>query len=694
MRDNAEADEKSTDTRNLRSTESTITGRSEQLTNKLIPSLERRWFLQGMIAVGATTATSYSVAAKEKSIESKTSEAETWEPAPVPFDMGTRWYNEVSPETAHKMYPRPQLVRDEWRDLNGVWGFETATESESPPTDRELDEEILVPFPPESSLSGIQRHEERMWYRTTFSVPHKWLIPTAHPGKGIENNPNSKRLVLHFERVDWDTTVYVNGEEAATHRGGYDSFSVDVTEYLTDEGEQELTVSVFDPTDSGTQPVGKQEVEEDRDIFFTPTSGIWDTVWLEPVPDAHVESLNMNPNLEKEQLEIFIDAPDGATTRVTAFDGDQKVNSVTGPANEELALPISDPHLWTPEDPFLYDLSIELYQADSDNEQKNGTGNHFTHSRRMDSVESYFGMRSIGKKTIDGVVRPTLNGEFVFHNGIYDQGYWPDGLYTPPTDEARKYDLQLAKDLGFNTYRKHIKISSKRWYYWADKLGLLVWQDIPNQPLGQPAENESAQEQFRAELQRMISQNNNHPSIAVWIPVNEGWGHGKTNYDRIRSTTQFVKDLDNERLIDSLSGIDTMFTDGDVEGDMIDYHNYGQVTPLPAPTDTQMSVVGESSAGWTPIDGHQWDDGDPSGNTPSELVDNLINRAKNNRQYMMEEGFSGSINLQTTDTEYHYQGVVTYDREVFKPTLVDDDDAVSQIREENQALIDASREIE
>ncbi|MFC4986283.1 LamG-like jellyroll fold domain-containing protein [Saliphagus infecundisoli] len=679
-------------------------------------SVDRRTFLTSVGIIGATSTAITGAQASEGKSKTTTKstqlDASEWEPVDVPFDMATPWYNEVSPATVHDEYPRPQLVREEWRNLNGVWEFSSASEGESAPTGQELNENILVPFPPESSLSGVQRHEDRMWYRTTFSIPHDWLVPTAHPGQGIENNPNSQRLLLHFERVDWEATVYVNGEEVTIHRGGYDSFAIDVTDYLTDEGKQELVVGVYDPTDTGTQPVGKQEVEQDRDIFFTPSSGIWDTVWLEPVPDASIEGLDLTPNIEEEQLELTVDAPERATVKATAFDGDEKVSSITGRANEELSLPVPDPHLWSPDDPFLYDLEVELYDSASRQKEDNSRGNANGRNnvrddekvnrgasspsgrgQAVDVVESYFGMRSIGKQSIRGVVRPTLNGKFVFHNGIYDQGYWPDGLYTPPTDNARKYDLELAKDLGFNAYRKHIKIPSKRWYYWADKLGLLVWQDVPNQPLGQPARNEDAQESFRSELRDMIAQNDNHPSLAVWIPVNEGWGHGKTNYDRIRSTTDFVRNLDSERLINSLSGIDTMFVDGEVKGDMLDNHNYGQVTPLPEPTDTQMSVVGESSAGWTPIDGHQWDDGSPSGNTPAVLVDNLITRAENNWQYMMEDGFSGAINLQTTDTEYHYQGVVTYDREVFKPDLVSDD-AVSRIREANQALIDASKQID
>ena len=647
----------------------------------------RRPFLQGLTGAGVGTGLLRG-GTGTTTADSAPSNRTRWTPAEVPFNMATPWYDQVSTETVHREYPRPQLVRDDWQNLNGVWEFTSASVGESPPTGLELDEEILVPFPPESALSGIRRHESRMWYRTTFSIPKKWLIPTAHPGKGLKNNPDSQRLLLNFERVDWRATVYVNGKKATTHEGGYDSFSVDVTEYLNADGEQELVVKAFDPTQHGTQPVGKQETVDDEDIFFTPTSGIWDTVWIEPVRDAHIDSLDITPQVEEETLALTVDAPEGTSVKATASNGDGTVGQITGPANERLSLSVPDPHLWSPDDPFLYDLEVELRRSGGD---ERASGSHG--SKVLDSVRSYFGMRSVGKKSIRGVIRPTLNGEFVFHNGIYDQGYWPDGIYTPPTDEARQFDLRLAKDLGFNAYRKHIKIPSKRWYYWADKLGFLVWQDIPNQPLGQPVKNEKAQEQFRSELRDVITQNDNHPSIAVWIPVNEGWGHGKTNYDRIRSTTRFVKDIDDKRLIDSLSGIDTMFVDGEIDGDMIDYHNYGTVTPLPESTETQMSVVGESSAGWTPIDGHVWGEGQPPGNTPEVLVENLIRRAENNERYMTEDGFSGAINLQTTDTEFHYQGVVTYDRKVFKPDLVSEN-AAERVREANTALIEASKGID
>lgn len=321
--------------------------------------VDRRSVLGGLATIAASGSAVGGASAEEDGSETA-SRADAWEPAEVPFGMQTPWYDQVSPENVHAEYPRPQLVRRQWRPLNGVWEFEAASPDDSPPFDRHLDEDILVPFPPESALSGIRRHEPRMWYRTTFSVPEEWLVPTAHPGEGVGNNPHSQRLELHFERVDWEATVFVNGEEVTSHTGGYDSFSVDVTEYLTDEGEQELVVGVYDPTENGTQPVGKQVVQEDRDIFFTPSSGIWDTVWLEPVPEPHIEGMDLTPNVDEELLELVVDVPEGGTVRVTAFDDDGAVNTVSGSTNERLDLPIPDPHLWSPDDPFLYGLRVEL----------------------------------------------------------------------------------------------------------------------------------------------------------------------------------------------------------------------------------------------------------------------------------------------------------------------------------------------
>ncbi|MFB6189868.1 MAG: sugar-binding domain-containing protein, partial [Halapricum sp.] len=652
---------------------------------------DRRTFLNGLAATGALGAVGSGAA-------TGASDEAGWEPASVPFGMETPWYDEVGPENARPEYPRPQMVRERWQSLNGVWEFAPATAGEAPPVGEQLGERILVPFPPEAPLSGIARHEPRMWYRREFEVPDAWRVPAAHSGDGVDRNPNARRLLLHFERVDWEATVYVNGEEVTTHRGGYDHFAADVTDHLIEEGPQELIVGVFDPTDTGTQQVGKQEIEDDEDIFFSPTSGIWATAWLEPVPATRIGSLDLTPDLEGEALAVAVDAANAAdaTVTATAYDGDEKVGRATGPPDEPLSVPVPDPHRWSPEDPFLYDLRVELRRDDSEGA---AGGEAVDGGKLLDAVESYFGMRSVDTTSIRGVTRPTLNGEFVYHQGIYDQGYWPDGVYTAPTDEALRYDLERAEELGYNAYRKHIKVEPRRWFYHADRLGLLVWQDVPNQPLGQPAANEAAQEQWRQETRRQVEQNNDHPSLVGWIVVNEGWGHGKTNIDRIRADTRFVEDLDPERLVDGNSGENTMFGDFPTEeGDAVDYHVYMpgyHRGNLPTPTDDRFAFVGESSNGWVPIEGHQW--GPREGGTPAGLVENLLRRAEKNERFMVDDGIepglSGTVNLQTTDTPFHYQGVVTYDREVFKPELADPD-APDRIRAANEALIAASREIE
>lgn len=613
-------------------------------------------------ATPTTTRTTHTTSTTTSTTEDTTTTKEEGHFAGQP-DMQTPWFDDVSRDAPHPEYPRPQLVRDAWQSLNGEWDLELVddfAEPPEPPGDRDMPETILVPFPIESQLSGIRDHAFRLWYRTTFTVPDDW----------------TGRVILHFERVDWEAIVFVNGDELTTHRGGYDHFAVDVTDHLTG-GEERLAVRVYDPSDFGTQAHGKQEVTVDEDIFYTPATGIWDSVWLEPVPETHIDTIDLTPDLDDETLHLTVHTGNGddATVEATAIDAGSEVTTATGPADEELAIAVPDPHRWSPDDPHLYDLRIRLRDS----------------SGTVDEVESYFGMRSVGTKLIDGVLRPTLNGEFVFRQGIYDQGYWPDGIYTPPTDEARTFNLQTVKDLGFNTLRKHLKIEPRRWFYWTDRLGLLVWQDIPQQPLGQPYENATPQprEQFEAELTHIIEQNDNHPSLTTWIPANEGWGFGKNNPERIRKTAAIVEDLDgDERLVNAMSGINTCQCDPE-NGDVIDLHNYGEVTPVPEPTANRISAVGESSAGWVPIPNHKWRAA--SGGTPDSLVSNLLRRAENNERLMREQGFSAAINLQVTDTEHGFQGVLTYDRKVLKPERSNYDDAVGQIRAANRALIDGSR---
>lgn len=642
---------------------------------------DRRDFLRNSAAAGFAGTAGASLLTGEVSAQSEGNGWQKKEPS-----LKTPWFDEVSPDDVHSEYPRPQMVREDWQNLNGLWEFTSVADldTESPPTDQNLDEEILVPFPVESSLSGIERRtdQDRMWYRRTFSVPNSWLIPTAHPGKGVGNNPNSQRLRLHFEAVDWDATVFVNGQEVGSHDGGYDSFALDVTDALTRKGEQELIVGVRDPTDDRGQPIGKQR-DNPGGIFYTASSGIWQTVWMEPVPEASIDQLDMTPDLSADALDLTVEASNASSHAVeaTAYDGDTEVGSVTGQPNEELHVPVPDPNLWSPDDPFLYDLDVQLIGS----KNKNGASAKGKKARgkTVDEVESYFGMRSVGMKEVNGTLRPTLNGEFVFQMATLDQGFWPDGIYTPPTDEALEFDLVEHKEMGFNTVRKHVKVENNRWFYHADKLGLLVWQDMPSPRLS----GGTNEQEFEEELRQMIEEHGNHPSIVMWVPFNEGWGR----FDTTRITS-LVDELNPSRLVDGMSGMNICGCDPG-NGDVIDWHLYPG-PGAPAPTDERASVLGEYGGLGLAIEGHLWaDDGFSYNDFPDAeaLMDEYIQKIQQIQKLMEACGLSAAVYTQISDVEREINGLLTYDRKVLKPALSDD---VSRMKEAHETLISRSRTLQ
>jgi DUF1680 family protein len=433
---------------------------------------------------------------------------------PVAGAIASKWAEQVSPDSALPEYPRPQMVRKDWLNLNGLWQYAEGKAGEAAPTGKDLDGRILVPFCVESSLGGVGKHTDRLWYRRTFTVPAGW--------KG-------KHVLLHFGAVDWEAEVFLNGESLGDHRGGYDAFGFDVTDKLR-QGENELIVRVFDPTDKGRQPRGKQ-VLRPRGIWYTPVTGIWQTVWLEPVEPVSVESMVVTPDIDAECVKVTVKARGDwdkpPTIQVTALDGDKQVAAATGAPGEPIILPIKSPRLWSPDEPFLYGLEVAVGD---------------------DNVESYFGMRktSIGKGE-DGHVRLLLNNEFVFQIGLLDQGFWPDGIYTAPTDAALRYDIEATRAMGFNMARKHVKVEPERWYHWADKIGLLVWQDMPGGfatgkvPEGKKADHEN----FRRELGNVMEAFRFHPSIVAWIPYNEGWG--QPDAEGTNATLQWTKKKDPSR---------------------------------------------------------------------------------------------------------------------------------------------------
>ncbi|NUP66452.1 MAG: glycoside hydrolase family 2 [Nonomuraea sp.] len=548
------------------------------------------------------------------------------------YILRTRWAKDMDPANPLPEYPRPQLVRDRWQSLNGVWQFAPAKEGEAAPTGRDLAERIVVPYPVESQLSGIGRHEERMWYRRTFEVPRAW---------------RGERLLLHLDAVDWQAAIYVNGRQVGAHQGGYGRITVDVTDALDRTGPQELVVGVTDPTDAGAQPIGKQRLNPSG-IWYTAVSGIWQTVWMEPVKADRVDRVDTVPDLRGQAVYVTVHGSPGKAT-VIARDGRRVVGKVTGQVGQELRLPVPNPKLWSPDNPFLYDLTVQL---------------------KRDKVTSYFGMRSV---TVSGN-RMLLNGKPVFQLGPLDQGFWPDGIYTPPTDEALRHDLEQTKALGFNTVRKHVKVESDRWYHHADKLGLLVWQDMPS------AFRTSDRPQFEAELRELIDQHRASPSIVMWVPFNEGWGQ----YDQAR-IADLVKSLDPSRLVDNMSGINCCGAVDGGNGDVKDFHIYPGPGDPGKPTGTRANVIGEYGGLGLPLIGHTWSGGgwgyavEPD---PEALTTRYVDMTKQLERLHACDGLSAAIYTQTTDVETELNGLMTYDRAITKPD-------VKRVHDANKALTDA-----
>jgi beta-galactosidase/beta-glucuronidase len=548
----------------------------------------------------------------------------------------TRWAKQVSRKNPLPEYPRPQLVRADWMNLNGPWEY--AISPATSPEPQQWSGQILVPFPIESALSGVMKpvpEGERLWYRRTFMPPGNW---------------RGRRIRLHFGAVDWHAQVWVNGTPLGEHNGGYDDFTFDITDALRTAGPQIVVVAVDDPTDAGTQPRGKQ-VRKPGSIWYTPTTGIWQTVWLEPVQTDAIESLRMVPDLTTGTLQI-----DAKTTsergelRVEALDGSRVVARATGTASAPLRMTIPQPKLWSPDSPHLYDLKLSLVVA----------------GKETDRATSYFGMRSttLGKDA-GGRTRMLLNGQPLFQFGPLDQGFWPDGLYTAPTDEALRYDIEQTKALGFNLARKHVKVEPERWYYWCDKLGLLVWQDMPSgdksinaRAAADLERTEESASQFRRELTRLIESRANHPSIVMWVPFNEGWGQFDTP-----AIVDLVRRLDPSRLVDSTSG----WTDRGV-GDVHDVHSYPGPA-APALEEARAAVLGEFGGLGLPVSGHTWQAeknwGYRTFKTREELTDAYLALIEKLGP-LVSAGLSAAIYTQTTDVEIEVNGLMTYDRALIK----------------------------
>jgi beta-galactosidase/beta-glucuronidase len=563
----------------------------------------------------------------------------SWTPGSGP--LRTKWAAEVSPEKALPEYPRPQLARKQWLNLNGLWDLAIAPKDMPRPD--AFDQRILVPFPVESSLSGVMKsvsEKDRLWYRRTFEVPKNW---------------GGKLILLHFGAVDFEAAVWVNGKKVGEHRGGYDGFTCDITDAIALKGSNELVVSAWDPTDAGTQPRGKQ-VRKPHSIWYTPTSGIWQTVWLEPVNAAYIKSLQIVPDIDNKSVRIHpqVTATLGKfSLEARIHDGIKTVYRASITPGGSMDLPIKAPKLWSPENPHLYSLTLQLKLG----------------SEVIDQVESYFGMRktSLGKDD-HGFTRLMLNNHPYFQFGPLDQGFWPDGLYTAPTDKALRSDIEMTKRLGFNLARKHVKIEPDRWYYWCDKLGLLVWQDMPSgdKYIGTKDKDierspESAAE-FEKELTALIEGRFNHPSIVMWVPYNEGWGQWDT--PRI---VEMIKKLDPSRLVDNTSG----WTDRGV-GDVMDLHKYPG-PGAPEPEKSRAGVLGEFGGLGLPISGHTWQAeknwGYRSYTNSAALTSAYLDLLDKLFPLIPEKGLSAAIYTQTTDVEIEVNGLMTYDRALVKMDL-------------------------
>ncbi|MCX4553589.1 PA14 domain-containing protein [Streptomyces sp. NBC_01387] len=564
------------------------------------------------------------------------------------YELRTKWADQVGPTDAHPEYPRPQLTRDSWQNLNGTWQFAAAKAGEKPPVGKNLAEKILVPYPVESQLSGVERHEDRMWYRRTFTVPKGWKV-----GSG-------KRLQLNFGAVDWQAEVYVNGRRVTEHKGGYDKFSADITDALKPGRTQEVIVGVYDPTDADggeNPPMGKQRLDPSG-IWYTPSSGIWQTVWMEPVAADHADALKLTPDIKAQRVAVDVQGVRGGVpVTATAYDGKREVGTATGRTGATLTVPVPEPHLWSADDPHLYQLKVTV---------------------GSDRVGSYFGMRSIAVEKVNGTPRTVLNGKPVFMMATLDQGFWPDGLYTAPTDEALAYDLEMHKAMGFNSVRKHIKVEPDRWFYWADKLGLLVWQDMPAMEAGTNP-SAAARTEYEHEMKQMIDQHSSHPSVVMWVTFNEGWGQ----YDMARIADQ-AKAWDPTRLVNSMSGIN-LGADGGT-GDIIDEHGYPSPA-LPRPDGERALVSGEYGGLGLAVPGHAWAvQQSYIAVDPATYTDDYLAKLDEVRALACQ-GSNGAVYTQISDVEGELNGLLTYDRKIVKPD-------VKRVEAAQRALIhDASRAV-
>jgi beta-galactosidase/beta-glucuronidase len=578
----------------------------------------------------------------------------SWEPGYG--NLFTRWATQVDSENPLPEYPRPQLIRPRWLNLNGLWAYAILDRAASAP--EKWDGQILVPFAVESALSGVKRAlqpSQRLWYQRSFTIPQDWM---------------RNRILLHFGAVDFETEVWINTQKVGSHRGGYLPFSLDIRDALQ-EGENTLTVAVWDPTDAGQQERGKQMLNPSG-IWYTAVSGIWQTVWLEPVPEVNIDCLKITPDIDHEtlMLEVLLKGQaDGIKVQALALEGENEIGREESSTGQSLVLSIPHPRLWNSQDPFLYTLKVNLLQD----------------GQVVDTVESYFAMRKFSLlPDQNGHLRFALNNKTLFLYGPLDQGYFPDGLYTAPTDEALRFDIEYTKRLGCNFIRKHIKIEPLRWYYHCDRLGMIVWQDMPNggraidnttsmlamwgglqrndtrrlARFGRAAEQDRTQ--FRTDLQGMLDHLSSVPCIALWVVFNESWGQFHS-----REISNWVKHYDPTRLVDATSG---WFDHGG--GDFLSRHQYVLKLRRPLRRDKRAFILSEIGGYSQSVPGHVWNDKEKFGyrfyDTREALTEAYVRLLKNELLPLIAKGLAAAVYTETTDVEIEINGFLTYDRAMEK----------------------------